>query len=185
MKRKSLFAIFFLTLLFVCAGMACAKTSVSSQRQKLIDYSMKLRGCPYKYGGRTKAGFDCSGFVSYAVKEALGIKLTPQTSQMYVNMTHIKESEREPGDLMFFAVKGNDGILRINHVSIYLGVYNGSGKFHGKRLMIHAASDGPQTGVIVSSIDERYWKNHFYGYARFLPATKESKAGKETKAASN
>jgi hypothetical protein len=49
--------------------------------------------------------------------------------------------------------------------------------------MVHAASDGPETGVIVSSIDERYWKNHFYGYARFLPTTKEEsaqKSGKDT-----
>ncbi len=165
--------------LLACALPVFAKTKVSSQRQELIDYGMKLRGSPYKYAGRTKAGFDCSGFVSYVAKNALGITLTPQTSQMYANMTHIKESEREPGDLMFFAVKGSDGILRINHVSIYLGVYNGSGKFHGKRLMLHAASDGPQTGVIVSAIDERYWKNHFYGYARFLPATREQSSSKQ------
>ncbi|HAK68619.1 MAG TPA: NlpC/P60 family protein [Treponema sp.] len=149
-----------------------AAPKVSSKRQKLIDTGLALQGTPYKYAGRTpKSGFDCSGFVSYVAKEALGLKLTAQASQMYADVPHISADEREPGDLIFFAIKGNDGIYRISHVGIYLGLYTGEGKFSGQRVFLHSASDGPYTGVIVSSIEENYWKNHFYGYGRIVPAT--------------
>ncbi|MBR7064252.1 MAG: hypothetical protein IKI31_03810, partial [Treponema sp.] len=36
----------------------------------------------------------------------------------------------------------------------------------------HAASDGPNTGIIISSLNESYWKNHYYGFGRFLPSVK-------------
>ncbi len=153
---------------------------VSPSRQKLIDNALTFRGIPYKYAGKIpETGFDCSGFVSYVANDALNIKLSPSTTQMFREVKKISISEREPGDLIFFAVKGSDGISRVNHVAIYLGKYTGSGALNGKRLMVHAASDGPSTGVIVSDVEENYWKNHFYSYARILPSTKDTKTQAE------
>ena len=62
--------------------------------------------------------------------------------------------------------------MRGTIVGIYLGMDHGEGKFKDKRIFIHAASDGPETGVIISAIDEKYWKNHFAGWGRVLPKSK-------------
>ena len=138
-RNKFSFTLFLTAVIFACFPLNAAPR-VSNQRQKLIDYGLTLQGIRYRYGGKKpETGFDCSGFVSYVAKESLGVKISASAAQMYETVEHIDESEREPGDLIFF--------------------------------FLHAASDGPRTGVIVSSIDERYWKNHFKGYARILPAT--------------
>ena len=171
MKKRLLTFVTVLTCGALCALLPLS-AEVSERRQKLIDYGLTLRGTPYKYAGKTpETGFDCSGFVSYVANHALDIRLSPSASQMYAQVTPIAEKDREPGDLIFFAVKTESGALRISHVGIYLGKYTGNGPLSGSRLMVHAASDGPRTGVIVSDIEERYWKNHFYGYGRILPAS--------------
>lgn len=168
----------FISILLVGCVTVCAdsnkKTSdgtetVSAERQKLIEYGLKLRGIPYVYGGKTEKGFDCSGFVSYVANHGAGKQLSPSSSAMYNQVKKISTEERLPGDLIFFAYLGSDGKYHIQHVGIYIGLYEGiNEKFSGKRLFVHCASDGPETGVIVSSIDEKYWKNLFYGYGRFM-----------------
>ncbi len=164
-----------LLLALVIFTSACPlPAQVSKERQKLIDFSLELRGCPYKYAGNSPKGFDCSGFVSYCAKNALNKNLSRSSGDMYIQVDHIKKADREPGDLVFFAVKNAKGIYHISHVGIYLGLYTGDGPLHGKRIFLHAASDGPQTGVIVSDMEEKYWSNHFYGYGRFLePSTRD------------
>src|SRR5574344_905118 len=136
---------------------------VSDARQKLITYSLKFRGTPYLYGATGPDSFDCSGFVFTMIGDSCGIKLPHSASGIFNSdkMEHISPTVREPGDLTFF--KSSDGT--VNHVAIYLG----------KRKFIHAASDGPHTGVIVSTLDENYWHTHYAGSARFLPTTKQAK----------
>ncbi len=168
-NRKFILRFLFLVLIFavICAVPLAAAPRVSNQRQKLIDYGLTLQGIRYRYGGKKpETGFDCSGFVAYVARESLGINISASAAQMYEKIEHIEESDREPGDLIFFCVGS-----RITHVGIYLGLYSGEGKLNGERIFLHAASDGSRTGVIVSSINERYWKNHFKGYGRILPAT--------------
>ncbi len=166
--KRTIFAAF----LAVQVSVLFAASTVSTQRQELIDFALKLRGIPYVYAGRSEEGFDCSGFVHYVALNAAGVTLSPQTSAMYAQVDHIKTEEREPGDLIFFAYQDEKGIYHMQHVGIYLGLYNGKNKkLDGKRLFVHSASAGPETGIIVSSIDERYWSNLFYGYGRFLPAS--------------
>lgn len=172
MKHLKNIAIFFVALAgFAISSQAFGETMVSSERQKMIDYGLTLQGIHYKYGGRQpESGFDCSGFVGYVAKESLGINIYNQAAKMYENLEHIDEDQREPGDLIFFAVKSGS-TYKVSHVGIYLGYYSGEGKLNGERIFLHSASDGPHTGVIVSSINERYWREHFFGYARFLAPT--------------
>ncbi len=158
-------------LILLNTALVQAADMVSAERQRLIDYALSLKGTPYVYSGKTpEKGFDCSGFVSYAARQAVNIKIPSSSQSIYTNrnVTLIGEDEREPGDLMFFKTTDSG---KVSHVGIYLGIYNGKGKFHGKRLFIHAASDGPETGVIISAIDEKYWQSHFCGYGRILPPT--------------
>ena len=165
-------AIFCVLLSVFALNAVYAQEKVSEERQKLIDFGFELLGTPYKYAGRSPAGFDCSGFVSYVAEHSANKKLSPQSSSMYAQLEHIAAKDREPGDLVFFAYKASNGSYVIQHVGIYLGMYHGSNKaLDGKYVFLHSASAGKYTGVIVSSLDEKYWDNLFYGYARFLPSS--------------
>lgn len=144
-------------------------TKVSALRQKLIDYSMTLRGVPFVFGGETpERGFDCSAFVRYAAKNAIQVQLPRTAHEQYAAIEHISASEREPGDLVFFRRFG-----KIDHVGIYLGKYEGSGSLHGREIFINSASKGLRTGVVVSALDEPYWRRHYSSSGRFLPSHKD------------
>ncbi len=158
-----------LLLLLCVSSIYAADHKVSSQRQDFITGSLQHRGIPYVYGGKTTKGFDCSGFVSYAARTYTNVSLSGSAQNIYDSVEHIESKEREPGDLIFFRTTGGS---KISHVGIYLGRYTKSGPYHDKYVFVHAASDGPKTGVIVSAIDEKFWKEHFAGYGRFLPSTK-------------
>lgn len=145
-------------------------TQSSSLRQNFINYSMTLRGIPYVWGGTTpQPGLDCSGFVGYAAKNSIGVQLPRTARQMYTATVRIPTNELEPGDLVFFRSFG-----KVNHVGIYLGRYQGEGPMHGRELFINAASEGPSTGVIVSALDEPYWRRHYSSAGRFLPSSHDA-----------
>lgn len=169
-------------LVFIgCAGLLFAATTskYAKYRAELIQYAMTLRGKPYRTGAAGPNAFDCSGLLNYAVKQSLGkysLKIAefPRTaSAIYNKVIHIQPEEREPGDLIFFADGG-----KISHVGLYMGRYkdtnlaDGKDRLDGRIVFLNAASSGPETGVILSAVDEPYWKKHFYGYGRFLKSGK-------------
>ncbi|MCR4733477.1 MAG: C40 family peptidase [Treponema sp.] len=153
---------------------------ISSQRQDLIDAALVLMGTPYYWGGKTpEPGIDCSGFVSFTSRKGIKVNFTGNAQSMFNASSAVSRAEREPGDLLFFSE--SNSTRNITHVGIYLGKYTGPGKFHNKHLFIHSASGGSNTGVIVSSIDDKsYWTQHYMGCRRYLPssalATKAVKA---------
>lgn len=159
-----------------------SKTNLNNQsfkkaiaiRKEFVEYSLSLRGIPYKSGcASPESGFDCSGFVQYAVKNSLHRKMPRTANEMYTAMEKaeklIADSDREPGDLVFFK---ENPFGKITHVGIYLGKYRGSGRLHGREIFVNAASAGPRTGVVISALDEPYWKRTYYKSGRFLPQTK-------------
>lgn len=159
----------------IVMAFAFATERVSTQRQDFIDYALQFRGTEYVYGGRTpEEGFDCSGYVSYVANHGANI-LLPRTAQaIYQRVTPVTVKEREPGDLVFF--KNDMSSERITHVGIYLGVYHGNmTQYEGKRVFISAVSDGPETGVVIRAMDERFWKEHYFSSGRILPASKEAR----------
>lgn len=142
-------------------------TQATALRQQLIDYSMTLRGTPYVLGSETPShGLDCSGFVRYAAKNSINVQMPRTAHEMYNYSVHIPTAEREPGDLVFFRRFG-----KIDHVGIYLGRYQGSGSLHGREIFINSASAGPRTGVVVSALDEPYWKRHYSSSGKFIPSS--------------
>lgn len=113
--------------------------------QTLLQRALALLGTPYRWGGTSTNGFDCSGMVGYVFKTALGIELPRVSREMATSGQLIsKRSELSPGDLVFFGPRG-----RVNHVGIYVG----EGRF------VHA----PRTGkdVMISSLDGGYWGGKF------------------------
>ena len=83
--------------------------------EKVISTARSFIGTPYKYGGTTRAGMDCSGLVIQSFK-SIGVTL-PRTSQEQSKMgIEVKTSEVKPGDLVFFTDK--KGHKQITHVGI-------------------------------------------------------------------
>lgn len=86
----------------------------------LINYSRKFIGTPYRYGGKTEKGFDCSGFV-YHVYKQFGIILPPSSrTQVEVGSPVAIDSVRK-GDLLFFKGR-NIKSTQIGHVAIVIDV---------------------------------------------------------------
>lgn len=112
-------------------------------RQEIIAYAKTLLGIKYVYGGSSKKGFDCSGFVGY-VFEHFGISLERSSKDMGNNGKSVKKADLKPGDLVFFDTNG--GLNAINHVGIYIG----NNKF------IHASS-GVGRKVTISSLSDSFY----------------------------
>lgn len=126
-----------------------------SKRIIFINNAFKYLGAPYRYGGETEKGMDCSGLVCRCAADVLEMQLPRRSDSLAEYAVKIDENEVQPGDLLFFNTTG-----RISHTGIYIG----AGKF------IHAASDGPKTGVIISELAEAYWKNAYRQAGRIMPA---------------
>ncbi|WP_461246915.1 C40 family peptidase [Treponema sp. R6D11] len=127
-------------------------------REKVIETAKKYEGIPYRYGGMTISGLDCSGFLCLVFKEALNVALPRSASGLYSWVEKTTFDKAQPGDFLFFKT---DFSGKITHVGLYLG----------ERRFIHSASTGPKTGVIYSSLDEKYWANSYVGAGRAFPET--------------
>jgi len=106
---------------------------------------------PYKYGGMSRTGVDCSGFSSIVMREIFDIKLPRTAQEQYNQGDKIRDGWRGPGDLVFFKNYRGHGI---DHVGIYLG---------GNRFA-HATES---TGVTVSDLDESYYRKRYVGACRY------------------
>ena len=155
MKKRILIFILFVAGIFTVSAL-----SNEEKRKEFIAAGKAYMGTPYVYGGVTKSGIDCSGFILCAYRDAGLGTLPHNAAQIYYQCAKIDDSEREAGDLVFFY----DG--KISHVAIFLG---------GNKIL-HAASDGPRTGVTISKLTEPYWKSHYYAAGRLIGSAKTSVA---------
>ena len=163
--RKAVFFTFAFFLFVLIVPQLCAQNEVSMSpseaavnRQKLVEYSKQFIGKPYVSGGIGPNSFDCSGLIFTVSREAIGVQLPRTTRALFNFCKDVVDKEREAGDLVFFKTTSSG---EVSHVGLYIG----SNQF------IHAASDGPNTGVIISSLKESYWKSHYYCTRRYLPAS--------------
>ena len=106
-------------------------------------------GVPYKFGGSSFQGTDCSGLVMVVYERVFGKKLPRQSAKQADFANRIQENKLVPGDLYFFDINGKG----VSHIGMHLG----GDKF------IHAST---QKGVIVSDLEEAYYKRTFVGYGR-------------------
>lgn len=143
------------SLSYLSAQSVKEPTQQSSKRLSFINAAVSYLNTPYRYGGRTKKGMDCSGLVCRCAADVLQQALPRRSDALAKYAKKIAESDIQPGDLLFFNTTG-----RISHAAVYIG----AGKF------IHSASDGPQTGVIISGIQEAYWKKAYRSAGRIIPA---------------
>lgn len=132
-------------------------TTVSSGRiSKVIKHAKTFKGTRYKYGGTDKRGMDCSGLV-YVSYQSEDIALPRVSREMAKKGVRIKLKETNKGDLVFFQTNKNKRV--INHVGLVVENNNGDIRF------IHSTSS---KGVIISSLQENYWKNTFVEVRRVI-----------------
>ena len=129
--------------------------AAAEARLKLISAAESFLGTPYRYAGVDRRGLDCSGFVHLSFREGLNYTIPRSSEGIYSWAEKIADADLQPGDLVFFVTDGRD----VSH----LGIYAGGGRF------IHSASEGTNTGVIYSRLDENYWRRTYKGAGRALP----------------
>ncbi len=108
------------------------------------------QGTPYRFGGNSKKGIDCSALVQHIYLKSFNVKLPRTTEKQVQEGFLVHKSQLQVADLVFFKTGWN-----IRHV----GVYIGNNKF------IHASYS---KGVITSSLDNVYWKSKYWQAKRIL-----------------
>ena len=127
-----------------------AESTLGALQRRLIVASQDWLGTPYSWGGTSSSGVDCSGFVRSVFQKA-GISLPRTSSEQAEIGRKIPVSEVEPGDLLFFNTTGEG----VSHVGMSIGGPH----------FVHASSS---RGVIVSSLEESYYRERFLFARRHL-----------------
>jgi cell wall-associated NlpC family hydrolase len=147
------FVISFAVLLSGCASDS-EVVPVTYQQTSLppvVSYALSLQGAPYHYGSdNPEDGFDCSGFIHHVYQQH-GINLPRTAADMATQLTPVDKNSLQAGDLVFFDTNGK----LFSHVGLYID----------NDQFIHAPSE--RTGkVLVSSLKNTYWLQHFVGGRR-------------------
>jgi len=121
-----------------------------SNLNKIYAEYKQWKGTPYRYGGISKGGVDCSGFVLQTYRKLFNIKLPRSTKDQVKKGKRVYINQLRAGDLVFFKTGWN-----VRHVGIYLE----KGKF------AHASSS---KGVIISSMHTGYWKKNYWQARRII-----------------
>jgi len=161
LKRLFLFAVVVLTC---CAGNSTQSANLPSDyattlsqklkhqskisptrsvKQKLLSQYASWKGTPYQYGGLSKRGVDCSGFVQVTFKNQFTKHLPRTTEQQAKLGTSVSKSRLKAGDLVFFKTGYN---------KLHVGMALGNSEF------MHASTS---KGVIISNLDNSYWSKHY------------------------
>ncbi|MBV1922998.1 MAG: C40 family peptidase [Flavobacteriaceae bacterium] len=166
--KKLILLIFLSCLLFSCGSSKSTSSSkttkversskgkTSKKSESIISYAKTFKGTRYKFGGTSKKGMDCSGLVYTSfLKEKVSL---PRVSRdMAKKGKKVSKDKISKGDLVFFKTNKNRNV--INHVGLVVE------SKRGNILFIHSTSS---RGVIISSLDEKYWRNAFVSGRRVL-----------------
>jgi cell wall-associated NlpC family hydrolase len=124
----------------------------SSTRSAVVDAAIEMVGVPYRYGGSSPRGFDCSGLVIYSYAKA-GFSGLPHSAARLADISEpVGLDELAPGDLMLFDLTGK----KASHVGIYVG----GDKF------VHAPSSGGRVEIV--RFDHVYWRDHIGKAGRLI-----------------
>ncbi|MFT4045921.1 MAG: C40 family peptidase [Solimonas sp.] len=139
-------------VLEACGGNVRPDPANDATRREIVLDALGQVGRPYRYGGTTPSGFDCSGLVQFVYAQS-GIKLPRTTREQHQIGRKIDLENAVPGDLLFYSFGGHG----IDHVAIYLGDDEA----------VHAPASG--RAVIVAGVHLKYWQQHFVDAVRVLP----------------
>jgi len=114
-----------------------------SMGARAVAIAMQQVGVPYRYGGSTTSGFDCSGLVQYSYSRA-GKSVPRTTGQLWSATSTVRRQDLQVGDLLFFKIEG-----KMSHVGMYIG----------EQRFVHAPSSGRT--VTVGELTSPYYASAF------------------------
>ncbi len=124
---------------------------LSKSDKALIKEAKSWIGTKYKYGGHSRSGTDCSGFVMQVYKAVYDFKLPRTSRDQHDFCKKINKKDLKVGDLVFFATGKSSS--KVSHVGLYIG----NGEF------IHASSS---KGVIITDLNKNYYVRTFVSAGR-------------------
>jgi lipoprotein Spr len=130
-------------------GVALSATS----NMKLFHFVYDWIGTPYRFGGSSKKGIDCSAFTKQLYSDVFNLDIKRNSRDIFSMVSPVGKDELKEGDLVFFKIHSR----RISHIGIYLG----------NNRFAHASSKG----VAISSLDA-YYSRYFYKGGRLLSSFK-------------
>lgn len=128
-----------------------ATARLPARAARVRELALSFRGVPYKWGGTTPRGFDCSGLVQYVYRD-VGVNLPRTSGNQALKGSAVSLSSIEVGDLIFFSIRR--GV--ISHVAIYVG----------NNQFLHAPSKGKT--VCTESLDNPWWRSRIKRVRRVL-----------------
>ncbi|RUR41215.1 C40 family peptidase [Vreelandella populi] len=125
------------------------RDGLSMERVLILAHAQQAIGTPYRFGGNTPGGLDCSGLVEMTYRAA-GMRVPRTADEQFRTLPAVDMPK--PGDLLFFGERN-----KATHVGIY----------RGNRQMIHAPGSG--RAVVSVPLDIDYWQQRFLGAATLAP----------------
>lgn len=122
----------------------------TEMKEAFLDVYKVWQGAPYRLGGSSLNGVDCSAFVQVAFHNALNMSLPRTTKQQVKIGAKLAYEEAQIGDLAFFKTSPN-----VRHVGVYVG----------NKQFMHASTS---KGVIISRLDNPYWASKFWHFRRVI-----------------
>ena len=132
-------------------GVALSATS----NMKLFHFVYDWIGTPYRFGGGSRKGIDCSAFTKELYSEVFNLDIRRNSRDIFSMVSPVRKDELQEGDLVFFKIHSRS----ISHVGIYLG----------NNRFAHASS----RGVAINSLDDGYYSRYFYKGGRLLDVFKK------------
>lgn len=127
------------------ASATATRTTAPVGRAELVQYAKRFIGTPYRWGGASPNGFDCSGLTSY-VYAKFGVRMAHYTNAQYAAYPKVQRNRLKAGDLVFFNGLG------------HMGIYVGKGRF------IHAPRSGDH--VKISKLSDNWYAQTYVGAVR-------------------
>jgi lipoprotein Spr/probable lipoprotein NlpC len=154
---KVLFVLVFILLLNACSSapsrdinstnnskVTVTLDNATAVKIQLMQLYSEWKGTPYRFGGMSKRGIDCSGFVALGFQDKFGITLPRTTDEQRGIGQSVSKSQLREGDLVFFKTGWST-----RHVGIYIGNHQ----------FLHASTS---QGVMISSLNNSYWKQKYW-----------------------
>jgi len=125
---------------------------MTSVQKGVIQTALSLLGTPYRFGGTTPKGFDCSGLVNYVYRNSAGIILPRESHELARSGEPVSVVDLRPADLVYFKIE--------RQKPLHVGIYIGDAKF------IHAPSSRGKVNIQSLGLD--YWRARFLGARRVI-----------------
>jgi cell wall-associated NlpC family hydrolase len=139
-----------LMVLVIVSSCAGPRQSARSPQAKLMESYEQWKGTPYRLGGTTRSGVDCSAFVQIVMRQQFRVDLPRTTEQQLTVGSRVRKSSLRTGDLVFF---------QTGRRTLHVGIMLDNNRF------MHASTS---SGVMISSLNERYWSSRYLRARRVM-----------------